>query len=764
MDMVTIDADIPDFVQNDPQSDIEAWSSGVNTPTHSSTAAWSIAGASPTTSHLSDFLLNATANTSNSASNVSSPFLHRRNDGLGNNMIGKSAWGQDWFLPNPRLDSSSAGSNASYIDNSFSPASPFSFHPHLNHGVLDRYDLFPPSMPHDISSDAGLGDSHTTFSDDHNPAGAAGTGGTGFRGYHSQIAGDLISGAGSRMQTFSSLPLSGSNLYGSFTSSGNEILGLGLEGIPEDAGIHPMQLDGDASSYSAIDELGLTGITLNDSLDPSASSTGQHRGDAMDDCTSDDSHSNYGLRSPNNHQSQRHEENEPDRSESALLGDPFNLEDLVDMSNDLQHETPPATPIMPHSRPLRRSSQGSVLHSFDSPGIGSHHARSISVPPSEARNAGGGGGGINVGGASMSMDDVVVGLQIHSQLHGQQQTHPNSPPDMTLGKGLQSLFGMHTPLSSRPSSANRSQRTGRSPEPMRPSNSGGSLFRQSSTMSSPQQQPQHHHQQSMQPATLFPAQLMLSSSPAVTPASPSSHNQSSNHNVPHTQGNGFWRVSTSASTSGSQTWTNSNSVTSNDFYNVPYLDLHYTYGGVGMGSGNTTPAHNDPSETRQGQEALDLAQPAAPTSTLSLSNLGLNLAFGTGNNNSNKAHNASSSPTSTIRMHHLPAAMTLNKQSQPPSDTFSSVAAAIAAANAVGKSNTSNSTSREPSISGVNALDLSGSGTIRQSHFKSANPGVGRSMSHHRGQSAVVCPQDLDLHQNNDGIKRKRASWDGGLV
>ena len=757
MDMVTIDADIPDFVQNDPHSDIEAWSSGVNTPTHSSTAAWSIAGASPTTSHLSDFLLNATANTSNSASNVSSPFIHRRNDSLGNNMIGKSAWGHDWFLPNPRLDSSSAGSNPSYIDNSFSPASPFSFHPHLNHGVLDRYDLFPPSMPHDISSDAGLGDSHTTFSDDHNPAGAAGAsaGGTGFRGYHSQIAGDLISGAGSRMQAFS--PLTGSNLYGSFTGSGNEILGLGLEGIPEDAGIHPMQLD---ASYSAIDELGLTGISLNDNLDSSSHNTisaGQHRGDAMDDGTSDDSLSNYGLRSPNNHQSQRREENEPDRSESALLSDPFNLEDLVDMSNGLQHETPPATPVMAHSRPLRRSSQGSVLHSFDSPGNGSHHARSISVPPSEARN--GGGGGMNVGGP-LSMDDVVVGLQIHSQLHGQQQTHPNSPPpEMTLGKGLQSLFGIHTPLSSRPSSANRSQRTGRSPEPMRSSNSGAGLFRQSSAMSSPQLQPQHHHQiqQTTQPATLFPAQLMS----AITPASTPSHNQSSNHNVPHTQGNDFWRVPSSASPSGTQTWSNSNSITSSDFYNVPYLDLHYTYGGVGMGPSNITPGFNDPqaSDTSQGQEALDLAQPAS--SSLNLTNLGLNLAFGTGNNT--KAQNVSSSPTSTIRMHHLPAAMTLNKQSQPPSDTFGSVAAAIAAANAVGQ-NGSNNTTRESSISGVNALDLSGSGTIRQSHFRSANPGLGRSMSHHRGQSAVVCPQDLDLSLNNDGIKRKRLSWDGGLV
>jgi hypothetical protein len=153
-----------------------------------------------------------------------------------------------------------------------------------------------------------------------------------------------------------------------------------------------MQLDAHTSSFSAIDELGLTGISLNDNLDSSAqntSSASQHRGDAMDDGTDEDELSNYGLRSPNKHQSLRHEENEPDHSDSGLLSDPFCLEDLVDMSHELQHETPPATPIMAHSRPGRRSSQGSVLHSFDSPGMGSHHARSISVPPSEARNAGG---------------------------------------------------------------------------------------------------------------------------------------------------------------------------------------------------------------------------------------------------------------------------------------------------------------------------------------------------------------------------------------
>jgi hypothetical protein len=184
-------------------------------------------------------------------------------------------------------------------------------------------------------------------------------------------------------------------------------------------------------------------------------------------------------------------------------------------------------------------------------------------------------------------------------------------------------------------------------------------------------------------------------------------------------------------------------------------------------------AFDDPADARQGQgqEALDLAQPAALASTsVSLSNLGLNLAFGTGNSNSHntttsgKAHNVASS-SSTIRMHHhnshhhhhhlAAGGMGLNKPSQLlPSDTFGSVAAAIAAANAVGRESSGGGGG------GLNALDLIGTGTIRPSHFKSGG-GVGRSASHHRGQSAV-CPQELDL--SNDGKKRKRLSWDGGLV
>jgi len=102
----------------------------------------------------------------------------------------------------------------------FSPASPFSFQGDLNHGDLDRYDLFPPYMPDGNVSEAGLGDA---FGDvdgmrcfgsagGGGGASASGTGGagngagagassgrTGFKGYHLQIAGDLISGDSARM-------------------------------------------------------------------------------------------------------------------------------------------------------------------------------------------------------------------------------------------------------------------------------------------------------------------------------------------------------------------------------------------------------------------------------------------------------------------------------------------------------------------------------------------------------------------------------------
>jgi hypothetical protein len=322
MELLTLDStdalNIPDFLPNNVHSDMETWSSGLNTPTHSSTAAWSTAAVSPSSSHISDLFMNAAAGTST----ASSHFIQRRTSGGGHSlggggngnsidnnfgMIGKSAWGTDWFSPNPRLETSStsshSNSSSSFMDPAnFSPASPFSFQGHLNHGVLDRYDLFPPYMPDGNVSEAGLGDA---FGDDDGmgcfgsvgggggaSAGGAGngasagasSGGTGFKGYHSQIAGDLISGDGARMHhhynnhhnnhnhhhhhhnnqhnhqptAFSLSSLYGTSFASGFghsaaaaadaggagaTSSSSAGLGLGLEGIPENVnvtGIYPM--------------------------------------------------------------------------------------------------------------------------------------------------------------------------------------------------------------------------------------------------------------------------------------------------------------------------------------------------------------------------------------------------------------------------------------------------------------------------------------------------------------------------------------------
>ena len=324
---------IPDFMHSSSQSEMtdsqsQAWSSGIDTPLHSH--AWSATAGSPTSSHLSsDYLMNQ------------SPF-HRRSDML--NTIGKSAWGaQDWFSANPRLDHTSSGSSSFFDGVSPSPSSPFSFH-HLNHGVLDRYDLFPTSFPHDYASEAGMGDTHSTFSDDMFPP-------SGFRGFthHSNYAGDLIFGARTQQQGY----------YGSGSALTFGTSGLGLSGIQQQpVGIHPSQLH--TPALPGIDEIELTGINLNDEeilLEPlnaavevasSVGVVGMPEEDGMPsvaECTS------FGVQA---------------------------LKELVGMSHDELHDTPPCTPIT-QTRSLRTSL-------FDMPPA-STHPRSVSVPPSEARSA-----------------------------------------------------------------------------------------------------------------------------------------------------------------------------------------------------------------------------------------------------------------------------------------------------------------------------------------------------------------------------------------
>ncbi|KAF8963299.1 hypothetical protein BDZ97DRAFT_1758781 [Flammula alnicola] len=747
MQLIASDTDplhIPDFLPNNTHSDMETWSSGLNTPTHSSTAAWSTAAASPTSSHLSDFLMNAAAasGTSNNLSNASSPFIHRRHDGLGNNfgMIGKSAWGtDDWFSPNPRLDARSATSSSassSFIDGSFSPASPFSFNPH---NVLDRYDLFPPYMPDGNSSEAGVGDTHTAFSDELGGGGGAGgngggasAGGTGFKGYHSQIAGDLISGAGAR--TSSSLSLSLSSIYSSsfgngFGSGNGGISGLGLDGIPENAGIHPMQLHSHTSNLLAIDELGLTGISLNDHVDSSGarnvtspgSNIAPDVGDAMETAEGGGVLGmSFGMaRSPQKQHHRQRSQGQKEKDEdldSSLNSDSFGLEDLVDM-NEL-HATPPATPLLTQPRPMRRSSGGAMLHNVDGPG----HARSISVPPSEARN-----GGAHQG-VPMSMDDV--GLHMH--------THSGMQPEFGMvGRTLHSFFNLPSTPSG-PSSANTQQQQQQqqrhtNSEPMRLSNNSGSV----QSPISPVLQQQH----SSQLTPLFPGHLILSPSSSSGIASPNSSQQlNSNHptiNDNNLNNELLWRSAIQSSGDYS--------------YNLPFLDLHY-YGHPAYGSMMSGHSHNslgldvtldDHSEARQGQ-ALDLAQSAALASS-GMAGLGLNLGLPL------RALDTPS-PVGTIRHH------TREKPGLPESFV------AAAATNPHGRQpeGVATNDTRGGIRDAAGRAPSTGTGTIRQAHIKAnAGPGtIGRSMSHHRGQSAV-CPQDLMLRNDN---KRKRASWDGGVV
>ncbi|KAF9459396.1 hypothetical protein BDZ94DRAFT_1312417 [Collybia nuda] len=327
MEMVTLDSmsdpslAIPDFTPSshmDGQS--QTWSSGVNTPTHSAHA-WSTAAGSPTSSHLSsDYLMNSSH----------SPVLHR---GIGNiGMIGKSAWGtHDWFSANPRLDSGSATTSSSFPD----PGSPFSFH-NLNHGVMDRYDLLPTSMPHDFSSEVGVGDTHSTFSDEMFPP-------SGFRGFthHSNYAGDLIFGARTHQPQQS--------YYGSgFGFGAGSSHGLGLEGMTGASGLHPM-----LTPLPGIDEIELTGITLDDQADSNA----------MDD----DDGIQLGVLPGQ----------QKDGPQEQSMSDRFSLDDLVDLSHEL-HSTPPGTPVT-RPRSTRRSS-GPALNHY----VGTH-GRSISVPPSEVR-------------------------------------------------------------------------------------------------------------------------------------------------------------------------------------------------------------------------------------------------------------------------------------------------------------------------------------------------------------------------------------------
>ncbi|KAF8346500.1 hypothetical protein F5887DRAFT_1281640 [Amanita rubescens] len=294
----------------------------------------------------------------------------------------------------------------------------------------------------DFSSEIGT-DTHSTFSDEMFPP-------TGFRGFthHSNYAGDLIFGARTHQPPLqnwysplslgfdsSSVASSGTNANASGETEANATSrpsrssgtsGLGLSGVSaaQANGIHPLQLH--TPSLVGIDDIELAGITLDDRPDtPAAASppsapkvssqtqtdpsgvevemgtvTQQDTSRRNNSCQlgreqgqKDDLHERFSLDDLVDLSAHDDDGDNPEHSPWSIQqrNDRFNRETSVDVDFDIDledHTTPPATPLIPScTLNLRRAS-----HHFLTPGGSARmggsgqHARSISVPPSEARS------------------------------------------------------------------------------------------------------------------------------------------------------------------------------------------------------------------------------------------------------------------------------------------------------------------------------------------------------------------------------------------
>ena len=294
----------------------------------------------------------------------------------------------------------------------------------------------------DFSSEIGT-DTHSTFSDEMFPP-------TGFRGFthHSNYAGDLIFGARTHQPPLqnwysplslgfdsSSVASSGTNPNASGEAesnatsppSGSSVTsGLGLSGVSvaQANGIHPLQLH--TPSLVGIDDIELAGITLDDrpdtpaaALQPSApkvssqkqtdpngvevemgtatqKGASRQKNSNREQIQKDELHERFSLDdlvdlSAHDDDGDNQVPSEPSPWSLQQRHDRFNRETSVDVDFDIDledHTTPPATPLIPScTLNARRAS-----HHFLTPGGSARmggsgqHARSISVPPSEARS------------------------------------------------------------------------------------------------------------------------------------------------------------------------------------------------------------------------------------------------------------------------------------------------------------------------------------------------------------------------------------------
>ncbi|KAH6890844.1 hypothetical protein BKA70DRAFT_1389789 [Coprinopsis sp. MPI-PUGE-AT-0042] len=828
MDMLTLDPlaealSLPDIGGHQEGE----WSSGVNTPTHSTH--WSTAAGSPTSSHLSADLP------------ANSPFMPRGSNGNNNNfgMIGKSAWGNDWFSPNPRLDpsSSTVAQNSSYFEQS-SPASPFSFH-QLNYGVVDRYDLFPSTVPNDIASE-GAGEAHSTFSDDDDSS-LLFQGNRGFT-HHSSSAGDLIFGARTHQGYYSSLSSAAVSAIGGGSSSFGFGGGLGLNfganalasfqqqqqaQQHQNAGIHPMQLHahGPSERNSAVGGGGGSGpdplgIPLPDAMDEDledASSKSVLSDGALGQSQMKQSHRlsvpRAPMRASTTPQPQRHDQQiqataeERETHPSLTVSSPamsldhssnqFSLDDFVDLSNDL-HTTPPATPLT-HPRPMRRSSVSTVQHfgmlsdnNMSGPGSrmgraeefggndNSLHARSISVPPSEYRNSlyVPGTTSLDGGYASALVDfdsmhgmgpqplDMSVLRQIHpfhslmatatqQQQQPQQQVQQMSPGQGQHRPGPNAVQGPPGSRSDpgpmlldvRGRSGHQGQRKDQvdSNDDDEDDQDGESDNRpQTPTLAS-----RHLLSPSLSSRHLHAASPMATSLSSSSSSSASSHNSSSSSSSLSSalSLDDSWRTAfLSPNAPPSAT---SNASLAADIYNLPFLDLHYYGSGnggmMGLHPGAMLSGGDDLSFIDMQAQALDLARSASvttPSTAVFGSFTGMKvppsqqqqqqqhlIAFG--------GHGSPTHLSSPVSPLHGPSMGQSMGQQQQHSHHLQQ--------------------HQQPSPWSLSAT-ANGLGSGKAT--------LGRSQSHHRGQSqhvsATVNPADLGGPMSGvEGVRKKRLSWDG---
>ncbi|KAF5343936.1 hypothetical protein D9758_012144 [Tetrapyrgos nigripes] len=492
---------------------------------------------------------------------------------------------------------------------------------------------------------------------------------------HSNYAGDLIAGARTHQPQTDYWGGIGRGLASLGEENGLGLVGMGPPVLQQSTGIHPMDLHGPA--LPAAEEIELTGMRLDDRQQ----SEQRHMDDSSVDIgivdlsspRESEHHRSMQRGNHHNHRDFQNREYSHQRSQSVMSDTRFSLDDLVDFSNEA-HSTPPGTPYS-QPRPLRKivrsGSDASVLGHHGS----SSHGRSISVPPSERVAPAGQPGSPSPSGPSTPPGRHMRSPSVHQDMLGQMR-----PLDLSTA-----LFG------------------------------GQQL---------PHMRQEQQNVSSTTPATVLSPTLTHPGQPTFSSlflASMAGQNSNGNDAV----------------TSGASTTINPNQTSigtsqpTSEFYEIPFLDLHY-YGGSGANGSAMFPAPTPLDEAQNSRQALDLAQSAVSSS-----------------------YKSSGIVHSAITSGQVPLTPSLSRREanvHPAAELSAGVIGAmgdVLSSLEKTQSRTLVSGMVTPSVA-VSALSLS----IR---------GVGASSSHvnhHRGQSAAsVNPQDLMLRSDNH--KRKRASWDG---